>query len=165
MKVVNDILCRRFEDSSIDHSHLQQVVPSTLRPQILESIHCSATAAYLGVKKISEKLRTRGVKKFSEKLRTRFYWPGDKKDISVFVSGCTLCQQRNSSKQQHRHSLVNRPVSFTFRHIGIEFLGPPLVSIGNPYKAFFGDHFTKWNEAVPLPDKTAERTTTALLEA
>ena len=33
LKVVNDILCRRFEDSSTGQNHLQQVVPTTLRPK------------------------------------------------------------------------------------------------------------------------------------
>ena len=82
----------------------------------------------------------------------------------MFVSSCLVCQQRNSPKQKHRHSLVNWPPSFPFAHIGIDFLGPLRVSNGNSYIALFGDHFTKWYEAVPLPDQTAEMTATALLE-
>ena len=152
LKVVNDILCRNFEDSSTGQSFLQQVVPTILRPKILESIHSSTTAAHLGVTKTLEK------------LRARFYWPGHKKDVSVFVSSCLICQQRNSPKQKHRHSLVNWPPSFPFAHIGIDFLGPLPVSNGNSYIVLFGDHFTKWYEAVPLPDQTAEMTATALLE-
>ena len=85
LKVVNDILCRSFEDSSTGQSHLQ--VPTTLRPKILESFHSSTTAAHLGVTKTLEK------------LRTRFYWPGHKKDVSVFVSSCLVCQERNSPKK------------------------------------------------------------------
>ena len=117
-----------------------------------ESIHSSTTAAHLGVTKTLEK------------LRTRFYWPGHNKDVSVFVSSCLVCQQRNSSKQKHRHSLVNWPSSFPFAHIGIDFLGPFPVSNGNSYIALFGDHFTKWYEAVPLSDQTTEKTANALLE-
>ena len=145
-------MCRSFEDSSTGQSHLQQVVPTILRFKILESIHSSTTAAHLGV--------TNSL----EKLRARFFWPGHKKDVSVFVSSCLVCQQRNSPKQKHRHSLVNRPPSFPFAHIGIDFLGPLPISNGNSYIALFGDHFTKWYEAVPLPDQTAEMTATAFLE-
>ena len=123
-----------------------------MRPKILESIHSSTTAAHLGVTKTLEK------------LRARFYWPGHKKDVSVFVSSCLVCQQRNSPKQKHRHSLVNWPPSFPFAHIGIDFLGPLPISNGNSYIALFVDHFTKWYEAVPLPDQRAETTATALLE-
>ena len=67
LKVVNDILCRSFDDSSTGQSHLQLVVPKTLRPKILESIHSSTTAAQLRVTKTLEK------------LRTRFFCPGHKK--------------------------------------------------------------------------------------
>ena len=68
LKIVNDILCRSFEGSSRGQSHLQQVVPTILRPKVLESIHSSTTAAHLGVTKTLEN------------LRARFYWPGHKKD-------------------------------------------------------------------------------------
>ena len=73
LKVVNDILLRSFEDSNASQSRLQ-VVPTSLRPKVLESIHSSTTAAQLGVAKTLER------------LRTRFYWLGHKKDVSVFVS-------------------------------------------------------------------------------
>ena len=152
LRVVNDILCRSFEDSSTGQSHLQQVVPTILRPKTLESIHISTTASHLGVTKTLEK------------LRARFYWPGHKKDVSVFVSSCLVCQQCNSPKQKHRPSLVNWPLSFLFDHIGIDFLGPLPISNGNSYIAFFVNQFTKWYESVPLPDQTAEMTATALLE-
>ena len=59
LKVVNDILYRGFEDSSTSQSHLQQVVPTKLRPKILESIRSSTTAAHLGVTKTLEKFRAR----------------------------------------------------------------------------------------------------------
>ena len=151
LKVLNVILCRGLENSSTGQSLLQQVVPTTLRSKNFYSIHSSTTAAHLEVTKALEK------------LRIRFYWTGRKKDVSVFVSSCLVCQQRNSPKQKHRHRLVNWPPSFPFA-IGIDFLEALPVSNGNSYIAIIGDHFTKWYEAVPLPDPTAEMTATALLE-
>ena len=71
LKLVNDILCRSYEDSSKSQRHLQQVVPTTLRPKILETIHSSTTAVHPGVTKTLEK------------LWARFDWPGRKKDLSV----------------------------------------------------------------------------------
>ena len=152
LKVVNDTLWRSSEDSSTGHSHLQQVVLTILRLKILESIHTSTTTAHLGVTKTLKK------------LRDRFYWPGHKKDVSVFASSCVVCQQRNSPKQKHRHSLVNWLPSFPFAHIRIDFLGPLPISNGKSYIALFGDHLTKCYEAIPLRDQTAEMTATALLE-
>ena len=79
-------------------------------------------------------------------------------------SSCLVCQQRNSPKQNHRHNPVTWPPSFPFAHIGIDFLAPSPVSTGISYIALFCDHVTKWYEAVPLPDQTAEMAATALLE-
>ena len=73
LKVIIDILCRSFEDSSTGRSHLQQVVPTTLRAKFKKSVHSSTTAAHLGRKKTLEK------------LRARFYRPGIKKNVGVFV--------------------------------------------------------------------------------
>ena len=96
-----------------------------------------------------------------EKPRTRFFGPEQFKNVSVFVSSCLVCQQGNSSKQKHKHSLVNWPPSCPFAQVGVDLLRPHPVSNGNTFIALFGDLFNKVFEAVPLPDQTAE---TALLE-
>ena len=43
-------------------------------------------------------------------------------------------------------------------------MGPLPLSNGNQDILLIGDHFSKWYEAIPLPDKTAPTTATALLE-
>ena len=112
LKVVNDILCRTFWDSSTGQSHLQQVVLTTLRSKVLDFINSFTTAAHLGVTKTLEK------------LRAGFYWPGHKKGVSVFVSSCFVCQHYNSPKQNYGHSIVNGPPNLPFTHLGIHFLQP-----------------------------------------
>ena len=146
------MLCRNFEDLSTGQSHLQRVVPTKLRPKILESIRGSTTAAHLGVTKTLEK------------LRTRFYWPGHKKLVCVFVSSCLVCQQRNSPEHKHWDIFVNWPPICPFAHNGFDFLGQLPVSNVNSFLALFGNLFPKWHEAVPLADQVAARTATALLE-
>ena len=151
LKIVNHILFRSFEDSNRGRSLLQQV-PTKLRHKVLESNHSPATAAQPGVTKTLEK------------LGTGFYLPGHKKDKSVFVSSCLVCQHYNRPKLKQILSSVNWPPSFPSAHIGIALLGPLPVSNGNSYIAFFGDQFTKCYEAVPMTDQAAEMTATASLE-
>ena len=55
-------------------------------------------------------------------------------------------------------------ISYPFHHIGLDFLGPLRTSNGCRYILLIGDHFTKWYEAIPLPDQTAATTSDALLE-
>ena len=63
-----------------------------------------------------------------------------------------------------KHSLSECPPSYLFHHFEINFRGHLPLSIGNQHIWLFGDHFTKWYEAVPLPDQTAPTTASALLQ-
>ena len=54
--------------------------------------------------------------------------------------------------------------SYPFHHIGIDFMGPLPLSNGNKHIPVIGDHFTKWYEAKPLPDQTADTTANALAD-
>ena len=82
----------------------------------------------------------------------------------MVVSSCLVWQQRNNPKQKQRHSFVDWPPSFSFVHIGFDFLGPLVVSNGNAYEASICEQIIKWYRTVVLPIQTPEMTATALLE-
>ena len=105
-----------------------------------------------------------GAYKTLEKIRQRYYWPGFKTDVKHHILRCDKCQKRSGPPQKHRHSLVDWKISYPFHHIGLDFLGPLPTSNGCRYILLIGDHFTKWYEAIPLPDQTAATTSDALLE-
>ena len=121
----------------------QQVVPTALVELILHRLHSDHTSAHLGVTKTLEK------------VRSRFYWPGYKRDVEVFVASCFVCQKRNSPTKKHIDSLRAWKPNFPFSMVGIDFLGPLLPSAGNQYILLIGDHFTEWREATALPDQSA----------
>ena len=79
------------------------------------------------------------------------------------LPSCFVCQKRNSPTKKHIHSLRAWKPSFPFSTVGIDFLGPLPPSAGNQYILLIGDHFTKWNEAVALPDQSAPTTAKALV--
>ena len=132
--------------------YFQQLIPASLVPQVLNSIHSSTTGGHLGIFKTVEK------------VRERFYWPGFQEVVKLFISRCEQCQKRTNPAKTHRHSLVEWTPSYSFHHIGIDFMGPLPFSNGNQHIFLIGDHFSKWCEAIPLPDQTASTTATALLE-
>ena len=146
------ILCRRFEPTNGRLAYLQQIVPPSLVTEIITSLHNSLTAGHLGAYKTLEK------------IRQRYYWPGFKTDVKHHILRCDKCQKRSGPPQKHRHSLVDWKISYPFHHIGLDFLGPLPTSNGCRYILLIGDHFTKWYEAIPLPDQTAATTSDALLE-
>ena len=149
LKIINDVLCREFIHKGRP-SYLQKLIPASLVPQVLNSIHSSTTGDHLGKFKAVEK------------VRERFYWPGFQNDLKLFINRCG--QKTVNPPKTHRHSLVEWTPSHPFHHIGIDFLGPLPLSDGNQNILLIGDHFSKWYEAIPLPDQTASTTATALLE-
>ena len=146
------ILCRKFEPTDGRLAYLQQIVPPSLVTEIITSLHNSVTAGQLGAYKIVEK------------SSQRYYWPGFKTDVKHHIFRCDKCQKRSGPPQKHRQSLVNWKNSYPFHHIGLDFLGPLPTSNGCRYILWIGDHFTKWYEAIPLPDYTAATASDALLE-
>ena len=147
-----DVLCRKFEPPDGSEPYLQQIIPPALVSEIFTSLHNSATAGHLGT------YRTK------EKIRQRYYWPGFKEDVKKHIRCCHRCQKRAGPPRTHRHSLTDWPVSYPFHHIGLDFLGPLPISNNCQYVLLIGDHFTKWYEAIPLPDQRAETTADALLK-
>ena len=150
--IQDDILCRKFEPTNGRLAYLQQIVPPSLVTEIITSLHNSVTAGHLDAYKTLEK------------IRQRYYWPGFKTDVKHHILRCDKCQKRSGPPQKHRHSLVDWKISYPFHHIGLDFLGPLPTSNGCRYILLIGDHFTKWYEAIPLPDQTAATTSDALLE-
>ena len=145
-------LCRKHENRKTGQMIFQQVVPPALVQNILHFLHSDQTSAHLGVTKTLEK------------VRSRFYWPGYKSDVEVFVASCFVCQRCNSSTKKHFHSLRARKPRFPFSTVGIDFLGPLPPSSGHQYILLISDHFTKWHEAIALPDQSALTTAKALMD-
>jgi len=98
-----------------------------------------------------------------EKLRSRYYWPQMYEDIRAYVKKCDPCQRRGKfKKNQNLHPI---PVGDPFYQIGIDFVGPlPLTSKGNRYIIVAMDYLTKWPEAKPVPNATAEQVANFLYE-
>ena len=151
LQLLDGILCRKFETAE-NQVVLQQIVPPSVTQEILSACHSSPTAGHLGVAKTSEK------------IKQRFYWPGLQEDTKLFVSRCPECQKRSGPPEKNHHALIEWQASYPFHHIGIDFMGPLPMSNGNKHILVIGDHFTKWYEAIPLPDQTAVTTANALVD-
>ena len=150
--ISDGVLCCKFDPTDGRVSFLQQIVPQSLVEELLRSTHLNSTGGHLGVAKVTEK------------IRQIFYWPDFQEDVKLFISRCPQCQKRSNPPKTHRHALVDWKASYPFHHIGIDFMGPLPESNGHKVILLIGDHFTKWYEAVPLPDQRASTTATALIE-
>jgi hypothetical protein len=148
LKLCQGVLQRTFH---LPNSQIHQIIiPVQMRQEILSTIH---TQGHFGI------TRTRA------SLQQRFYWPGWRSQVTNHVNSCTPCNQRKGPHQRvrppHKKYLVAEPL----QRVAIDILGPlPLTTRGNKYLLVMGDYFTKWVEALPLPNQEAETVADALIQ-
>jgi hypothetical protein len=98
-----------------------------------------------------------GINRCLERLRQRYYWPGMATEVQLWTAECEKCNRRKvpvpSQKAPMQSIDVGQPVELW----AMDVLGPlPMTALGNQYILVMSDHFTKWVEAVPMPNQRAE---------
>jgi len=157
------LLCRRWDALKVSPNGLlmitlaadnrQQerdrvVCPRALRRELIWDTHKEAHS---------------GVSRVIRCLWLRWYWPEMTRDVRLWVRQCEVCQ---ASKH-------GRPTEITGRHrlyagrpwqiVAVDLVGPmPLSTRGNTWILVLTEHFTRWADALVIPDATAPTVARAL---
>jgi len=132
-------------DTSSNNNKLRLVVPKSLRRKLISEVHDGIMSAHPGI--------SHTCKKISEIA----WWPHWRSDIVRYILECDTCTR---AKRKQMMNQLPRPVSVPsrpFQHIGVDVVGPfPTSQNGNVYILTVVDHFTRWAEAIPIPDQTTK---------
>ncbi|GBL92230.1 Transposon Ty3-I Gag-Pol polyprotein [Araneus ventricosus] len=138
------VLYRKWESDDGNSCRWQLILPKSKIPEVLRETHDSASGGHFGVMKTLSK------------TRERFYWDRLRADVEKWCRECHACGARKGPKIRTKGRLQRYNVGAPFERMALDILGPfPVTTKGNRYVVVLMDYFTKWPQAIPIPDQEA----------
>ncbi|KAK7595485.1 hypothetical protein V9T40_013310 [Parthenolecanium corni] len=143
---------RKIPDSDVllccdvSTQHTRPFIPKEFRIMAMKSVH---------------DLSHPGPKNTVKLMTSRFVWPKIKSEVFNWAKACHGCQLSKIGKRT-KTPIGNFKPTQRFKHVHVDIVGPLPMSHGKKYLMTMIDRATRWPEAVPMDDISAESVTRIL---
>ena len=151
LTVKDGVICHKYTPGPAKDPVIVPVIPAALQTTVISQYHDVPGAGHLGPDKTAARMRQVG------------HWVGMLRDIDQYCRECSVCQT-SKLPLPSKAPLMSIPVGRAWEMVAIDILEVPRSYHNNRYLLVVQDYFTKWADAIPLPDQTAVRITNALVK-
>jgi len=133
-------------------SEAKLVVPETLVRKVIQMHHDKVFAGH------------QGIKRARDLLKLHYYWPNLNRNVETYVKQCESCSKLKVGKNPTAPLGELPETSYPYELTSLDICGPyPETKRGNRYLLTFIDHFSRYPEAIPLPQQDAPTVARALV--
>ena len=117
------------------------IIPAELRTQLVRAVH---------------EFGHPGTTRTWHIVKQQYFWPGMCKDVKNVVRECQQCQCGKVTTKPKRPPM-SFPVTDRFQQVHVDLVGPlPMSSGGNSYMFTMIDRCSRWLEAIPINNISAD---------
>jgi hypothetical protein len=152
LEVKDGLLCRRWVKDTDNRVLWLPAVPASLQAEVMKHVHDGVGAGHFG--------RRRTLLR----LKDLYYWPQRRKTVVDWCTNCGVCACRKGPARRLHGPLQRYHSGAPMERVAIDILGAlPVTERGNRYLLVAMDYFTKWPEAIPIPNQEAATVAEALV--